>query len=72
MKPKLEQFGVWEVDGAGTDQYGYWKQYDNLEDAVSENGDGTRVYKIQAKSVGTFRRSVVMERVKKLTKKLKK
>jgi hypothetical protein len=63
IKPKHVQYGVWEVD-SGADPMGYWMLYDTVEDAVSDKGDGTRVYKLEAKSIGQFKRAVTLEKVK--------
>jgi hypothetical protein len=69
-KPNLVQYGVWETDANDADG-SYWMLYDTLEDAVSENGDGTVVYKLEAHLVGTFKRSVVVQRIPKRKSKAK-
>lgn len=67
MRPIKIQYAVWQVEEGS----GYWCLYNSIADAVCEHGDGTRVYRLEATSIGRFKRSVVMEKVKR-TKKRKK
>lgn len=69
MKEKLTQYGVWRVDNP--EDGGYWMMFDTIEDAVSGGGDGTRVYKLEAASLGRFRRKVEIVKEKKKRRKQK-
>lgn len=64
----MTQFAVWTTEQVDAEA-SYWMLYDTLEDAVSDNGDGTEVYKFEATLVGTFRRAVKIERVRQLKRK---
>lgn len=61
---KKIQYGVWEVDSSDSDA-SYWMLYDSLEDAVSEKGDGTQVYKAEFKPLGVYKREVSLVKVPK-------
>jgi hypothetical protein len=66
MKPKSVQYGVMlDVDG----DVGYWSLYETVEDAVSDQGDGTEVYRAEFKPIGRFKRAVKIQRIKKRKKK---
>ena len=65
MKKKLSQYGYWETETSGDEESGYWMMFDTLEDAVSSGGDGIQVYRLDATSLGKYRRRVELEKVKK-------
>lgn len=66
MKTKDPKFRkmylVWE-ENEGEGGSGFWGQYDTLEDAVSDKGDGCEVFTAEPTRLGTFRRSVEIVRV---------
>lgn len=62
-------FMVWEGDDS---QEKYWNQYETLEDAVSDKGDGVDVYVAEPRFLGRYKRSVNVLKVPRGKKKLKK
>lgn len=58
---KKQIFMVWQRE----EEHGcsYWNQYPTLEDAVSENGDGTEVWVAEPRRLGSYRRSVEIQRI---------
>ena len=70
MSQKMNQYGVW-VKEQNPDE-SYWMLYDSLEDAVSENGDGTEVFLLVAKKLGKYERKVsIIQTKEKRAKKTK-
>ncbi len=63
--PNKVQYGVWVEDGTDEDPCNYWILFDSIEDAVSDQGDGVEVYRLDAVYAGTFKRSVKMQKIKK-------
>lgn len=63
-----KQFLVWSEEGADEPGDGWWQMYDSLEDAVSENGDGTEVWTMLPTKLGTYKREVSMVKVRKKIK----
>lgn len=65
---KKLQYGIWKCENKDKESQ-YWLLFDSIEDAVSSEGDGSVVYKLEASYVGRFRRAVTLEKVKKHKKK---
>lgn len=49
----------------------YWNQFETLEDAVSEGGDGTEVYYAEPKLLGKFKRKAEIVKIKSRKKRKK-
>lgn len=64
---KQELFLVWETK-RGTED-GYFLQYDSLEKAVSNHGDGIEIYHAVPKLLGTYTTTVRLVKNKKGKKK---
>ncbi len=47
----------------------FWKSYDSVEDAVSDNGDGTEVWVTEPRFLGKFKRKVEMVKIKRRRRK---
>lgn len=62
---KKIQYGVWNEEE--TD--GYWQLFNTIEDAVSFEGDGCEVYRLEAKFIGRFKRAVKIAKIKKRKRK---
>lgn len=61
-KPTTKQYGVWETDG----ECSYWTLHDTIEDAVSSQGGGkVEVYRLTARTIGTFKSAVKCVRIRK-------
>ena len=60
-------FGIWEGDYTTTDG-DFWNQYDSLEDAVADKGDGCEVYALEPRYLGKFKRKVEMVKIKRRKK----
>lgn len=65
---KKIQYGVWTKEGVSADEE-YWLLFDTIEDAVSCEGDGCEVYRLEAKFVGRFKRAVKIAKIKKRKRK---
>jgi hypothetical protein len=67
---KKVQYAVWDEEGSEEDG-GYWLLYDTLEDAVSSHSDliSVEVFRMEAKSIGRYKKAVKMVRLKKRKKK---
>lgn len=61
MAKKLVQFATWNDEPDAQ----YWETFDTLEDAVSGHEDGVEVFRAAYSSLGKWKRSAVLARVKK-------
>lgn len=68
MKKKINEkeqplYLVWYVE-PNEPEIKYFTQYNSIEDAVSEHGDGCEVYVAYPKRLGKFKRKVEMIKIK--------
>lgn len=65
MKKGAIIYLVWVQEADG----GFWNQYESVEDAVSDQGEGTEVYSCVPQFLGCYERKVLLIKSKKKNKK---